>query len=157
MFKEQGLENSNLLLEVLNSPLAQVVGTGLPFVGMAAKLLILSKKLNSSQRPLSAFSLVSQAAYLESFKEFFEQNDSLLNHIGQTPVSDKVKQLLKKLADLEFNDKAAKDAVICFRDSTILAEKFNQMLSQRLQQAGLNADEAQEILTKKVRLILTAI
>ncbi|MCC3432541.1 MAG: hypothetical protein JGK08_21800, partial [Microcoleus sp. PH2017_04_SCI_O_A] len=30
MFKEQGLDNSNLLLEVLNSPLAQVVGTGLP-------------------------------------------------------------------------------------------------------------------------------
>ena len=50
MFKEQGLGNSNLLLEVLNSPLAQVVAAGLPFVGMAAKLLaFFSKELNSSR------------------------------------------------------------------------------------------------------------
>ena len=56
--------------------------------------------------------------------------------------------MLKKLADLEISDKAAKDSVICFRDS-MLATEFNLVLSQRLQQAGLNADEAQ-ILTKRV-------
>ncbi|MEG3898934.1 MULTISPECIES: pentapeptide repeat-containing protein [unclassified Microcoleus] len=149
MFKEQGLDNSNLLLEVLNSPLAQVVGTGLPFVGMAAKLLVFFMEKTQQQPTLAeCIFLVSQAAYLESFKEFLEQDDSLLNRIGQTPVSDKVKQLLKKLADLEFNDKAAKDTVICFRDS-MLATEFNLVLSERLQQAGLNADEAQ-ILTKRV-------
>ncbi|MEP6488011.1 pentapeptide repeat-containing protein [Microcoleus vaginatus GB2-A3] len=150
MFKEQGLDNnSNLLLEVLNSPLAQVVGTGLPFVGIAAKLLAFFIEKTQQQPTLAeCIFLVSQAAYLESFKEFFEQDDSLLNRIGQTPVSDKVKQLLKKLADLEFNDKAAKDTVICFRDS-ILATEFNLVLSERLQQAGLNADEA-HILTKRV-------
>ncbi|MEG4231623.1 pentapeptide repeat-containing protein [Microcoleus sp. Pol11C3] len=149
MFKEQGLENSNLLLEVLNSPLAQVVGTGLPFVGMAAKLLAFFIEKTQQQPTLAeCIFLVSQAAYLESFKDFIGQDASLLNRIGQTPVSDKVKQLLKKLADLEFSDKAAKDTVICFRDS-ILAEEFNLVLSQRLLQAGLNADEAQ-ILTKRV-------
>jgi uncharacterized protein YjbI with pentapeptide repeats len=46
------------------------------------------------------------------------------------------------------SDKAAKETVICFRDS-ILAEKFNLVLSERLEQAGLTADEAQ-ILTKRV-------
>ena len=149
MFKEQGLDNSNLLLEVLNSPLAQVVGTGLPFVGMAAKLLAFFIE-KTQQQPTFAecIFLVSQEAYLESFKEFIGQDESLLNRIGQTPVSDKVKQLLKKLADLELSDKAADETVICFRDSR-LAEEFNLVLSERLQQAGLNADEAQ-ILTKRV-------
>jgi len=150
MFKEQGLDNnSNLLLEVLNSPLAQVVGTGLPLVGIAAKLLALFIEKTQQQPTLAeCIFFVSQEAYLESFKHFIGQDESLLNRIGQTPVSDKVKQLLKKLAELEFSDKAAKETVICFRDST-LATEFNLVLSERLQQAGLNADEAQ-ILTKRV-------
>ncbi|MEG4587852.1 pentapeptide repeat-containing protein [Microcoleus sp. MOSTC5] len=150
MFKEQGLDNnSNLLLEVLNSPLAQVVGTGLPLVGIAAKLLALFIEKTQQQPTLAeCIFFVSQEAYLESFKDFIGQDASLLNHIGQTPVSDKVKQLLKKLAELQFSDKAAKETVICFRDS-ILAKEFNLVLSERLQQAGLNADEAQ-ILTKRV-------
>jgi hypothetical protein len=149
MFKEQGLDNSNLLLEVLNSPLAQVVGTGLPFVGIAAKMLAFFIEKTQQQPTLAeCIFLVSQAAYLESFKEFIGQDESLLNRIGQTPVSDKVKQLLKNLADLEISDKAATKTVICFRDS-ILATEFNLVLSERLQQAGLNADEAQ-ILTKRV-------
>ncbi|MCZ0903216.1 hypothetical protein ON021_25295, partial [Microcoleus sp. HI-ES] len=148
MFKEQGLDNSNLLLEVLNSPLAQVVGTGLPFLGMAAKLLTFVMEKTQQQPLAECIFLVSQAAYLESFKDVLGQDASLLNRIGQTPVSDKVKQLLKKFADLEISDKAAKETVICFRDS-MLATEFNLVLSERLQQAGLNADEAQ-ILTKRV-------
>ncbi|MEG4419560.1 pentapeptide repeat-containing protein [Microcoleus sp. LAD1_D5] len=149
MFKEQGLDNSNLLLEVLNSPLAQVVGTGLPFVGIAAKMLaFFIEKAHQQPTLAECIFLVSQAAYLESFKDFLEEDASLLNRIGQTPVSDKVKQLLKKLADWELSDKAAKETVTCFRDS-MLATEFNLVLSERLQQAGLNADEAQ-ILTKRV-------
>jgi hypothetical protein len=74
MFKEQGLDNSNLLLEVLNSPLAQVVGTGLPFVGMAAKLLAFFIEKTQQQPTLAeCIFLVSQAAYLESFKSFLDK------------------------------------------------------------------------------------
>jgi hypothetical protein len=149
MFKEQGLDNSNLLLEVLNSPLAQVVGTGLPFVGIAAKLLAFFIEKTQQQPTLAeCIFLVSQEAYLESFKEFLGQDESLLNRIGQTPVSEGVKQLLKNLADLELSDEAAQKTVICFRDS-ILATEFNLVLSERLQQAGLNAGEA-KILTERV-------
>jgi uncharacterized protein YjbI with pentapeptide repeats len=149
MFKEQGLDNSNLLLEVLNSPLAQVVGTGFPFIGIAAKLFAVFMEKTQQQPTLAeCIFLVSQAAYLESFKEIIGQDTSLLNRIGQTPVSDKVKQLLEKLADLEFSDKAAKETAICFRDS-ILAKEFNQVLSERLEQAGLEVSQA-KILTKRV-------
>jgi len=149
MFKEQGLDNSNLLLEVLNSPLAQVVGTGLPFVGMAAKLLAFFIEKTQQQPTLAeCIFLVSQAAYLESFKELMKQDDNLLNRIGAAPVSDRVKQLLKRLADLDFNDKAAKDTVLCFRDS-LLAKEFNRVLSERLQEAGLEASKA-KTLTERV-------
>ena len=149
MFKEQGLDNSNLLLEVLNSPLAQVVGAGLPFVGMAAKLLAFFIEKTQQQPTLAeCIFLVSQAAYLESFKELMKQDDNLLNRIGAAPVSDRVKQLLKRLADLDFNDKAAKDTVLCFRDS-LLAKEFNRVLSERLQEAGLEASKA-KTLTERV-------
>jgi len=149
MFKEQGLDNSNLLLEALNSPLAQVAGTALPFVGIAAKLLAFFIEKTQQQPTLAeCIFLVSQEGYMKSFEQFLGQDESLLNRIGQTPVSDGVKQLLKNLADLEISDKAAKETVMCFRDS-ILAEEFNQVLSQRLQQAGLTAAEA-HILTKRV-------
>jgi uncharacterized protein YjbI with pentapeptide repeats len=148
MLKEQGLD-SNFLLEVLNSPLAQVVGTGLPFVGIAAKMLAFFIEKTQQQPTLAeCIFLVSQAAYLESFKDFIGQDASLLNRIGQTPVSDKVKQLLKKLADLEFSDKSAKETVMCFRES-ILAKEFNLVLSERLEQAGLEDSQA-KILTKRV-------
>ncbi|MEG3954163.1 pentapeptide repeat-containing protein [Microcoleus sp. herbarium2] len=149
MFKEQGLDNSNLLLEALNSPLAQVAGTALPFVGIAAKLLAFFIEKTQQQPTLAeCIFLVSQEAYMKSFEQFLGQDESLLNRIGQTPVSDGVKQLLEKLADLEISDEAANGTVICFRDS-ILAKEFNLVLSERLQQAGLNADEA-HILTKRV-------
>ncbi|TAG67800.1 MAG: hypothetical protein EAZ25_06050 [Oscillatoriales cyanobacterium] len=116
---------------------------------MAAKLLAFFIEKTEQQPTLAeCIFLVSQAAYLESFKDFIGQDASLLNRIGQTPVSDKVKQLLKKLADLEFSDKAARETVNCFRDS-ILAKEFNIVLSERLEQAGLEGSQA-KILTKRV-------
>ncbi len=115
MFKEQGLHNSNLLLEVLNYPLAQVVGTGLPFVGMAAKMLAFFIEKTQQQPTLAeCIFLVSQAAYLESFKNFIEQDASLLDRIGQTPVSHGVKQLIEKLADLSLAIKKPKKLLFAF-------------------------------------------
>ncbi|WP_293341020.1 pentapeptide repeat-containing protein [Microcoleus sp. CAWBG58] len=149
MFKEQGLDNSNLLLEVLNSPLAQVVGTGLPFVGIAAKLLAVFIEKTQEQPTLAeCIFLVSQAAYLESFNNFIKENSFLLSRIGQTPASERVKQLIKKIENFDLSDSESKKTVLCFRDS-LLAKEFNQVLSERLQEAGLAANEA-KILTERV-------
>ncbi|WP_293122640.1 pentapeptide repeat-containing protein [Microcoleus sp. bin38.metabat.b11b12b14.051] len=149
MFKEQGLDNSNLLLEVLNSPLAQVVGTGLPFVGIAAKLLAVYIEKTQQQPTLAeCIFLASQAAYLESFNNLLNENNILLNRIGQTPASEQIKQLIKKIEDFELSDSEAKKTVLCFRDS-LLAKEFNQVLLERLQEAGLETDEA-KILTERV-------
>ena len=149
MFKEQGLDNSNLLLEVLNSPLAQVVGTGLPFVGIAAKILAVFIEKTQQQPTLAeCIFIVSQAAYLESFNNVLNTNNILLNRIGKTSASEQVKQLIKKIEDFELSDSEAKKTMLCFRDS-LLAKEFNQVLSERLKEAGLEADEA-KILTARV-------
>ncbi len=136
------------LLDVLNSPLGEIVGAGLPFVSMAAKLL--GFYLEKTQKPPTleqCVALVSQAAYLESLKGFLKDED-LLSRIGQTPVSASVKQKIKQLSELELDEDDARKAVVCFHDCK-LAEAFGQVLFARLQDAGLEPAEA-EILTARV-------
>jgi dephospho-CoA kinase len=139
------------LLDVLNSPLIQVVGSGLPFVSIATGLLTFYLD-KSKQEPTLALcvALVSQGAYLESLKAILAlpENQALLERIGKTPVSEPVEKQIKKLGELELDDAEAQKAVVCFHESK-LAEEFNKVLVTRLQQAGLEAAEA-EILTQRV-------
>ncbi|MGK7902994.1 MAG: NACHT domain-containing NTPase, partial [Hormoscilla sp.] len=141
--------NISTLLDVLNSPLGEIVGAGLPFVSIAAKLLAFY--LEKTQKPPTleqGVALVSQAAYLESLQEFLKKDSDLLSRIGQTPVSAPVQQQIKQLSELELDEDDAKRAVVCFHDCK-LAEVFGQVLLARLQDAGLDEEEAQ-ILTARV-------
>jgi len=136
------------LLDVLNSPLGEIVGAGLPFVSMAAKLL--GFYLEKTQKPPTleqCVALVSQAAYLESLKRFLKDED-LLSRICQTPVSAPVQQQIKQLSELEIDEEDARKAVVCFHDCK-LAEAFGQVLLARLQDAELDEEEA-KILTARV-------
>ena len=139
------------LLDVLNSPLVQVAGAGLPFVSIATGLLTFYLE-KSKQEPTLALcaALVSQGAYLESLKAILTlpENQTLLEQIGKTPVSEPVEKQIKKLGELELDDAQAKKAIVCFHESK-LAEEFNKVLVARLQDAGLDAAEAQ-ILTQRV-------
>ncbi len=141
------------LLDVLNSPLVQVAGAGLPFVSIATGLLKFYLD-QSKQEPTLALcvALVSQAAYLESLQAILAlpENQALLERIGKTPVSDSVEKQIEKLGDLELNDFEAKKAVVCFHESK-LAEAFNEVLSARLQQAGLDVAEAQTLTQRVAR------
>jgi hypothetical protein len=139
------------LLDVLNSPLAQIAGAGLPFLPVGAALLKFYADKTKKQPTLAqCVALVSQAAYLESLQLMLQQpeNKTVLARIGETPVSDKVEQLLKKLGELELDDADAKTAAVCFHESK-LAEAFDEVLSARLQHAGLNEAEA-KTLTERV-------
>jgi len=115
---------------------------------MAAKLL--GFYLEKTQKPPTleqCVALVSQAAYLESLKVFLKDED-LLSRICQTQVSAPVQQQIKQLSELEIDEEDARKAVVCFHDCK-LAEAFGQVLLARLQDAGLDEEEA-KILTARV-------
>ncbi len=139
------------LLDVLNSPLSQIVGAGVPFLPLGVVLLkVYLDKTKQEPTREQCVALVSQAAYLESLQKILArpENKTLLEQIGQTPVSQEVEQQIEKLGEFEIDDEEAKKAVVCFRESK-LAEAFGKVLSARLQQAGLDEPEA-KILTERV-------
>lgn len=154
--KEQGPKDANLapyvqqissLLDVFNSPIAQVVGSALPFVNIATSLLKLYTDLTKEEPTLEkSVALVSQAAYLESFKAILglPENQELLQRIGDTPSSSEVEQQIRKLADLELDEGEAKRAVTSFHTSK-LAQAFGGVLAARLHQAGLTDAEAKRL------------
>ncbi|WP_449417929.1 pentapeptide repeat-containing protein [Phormidium nigroviride] len=146
------LTDSSTLLGVLNSPLAQIFKESLPFVNIAAKLLAYYLEKTKEEPTLAeCIVIVSQAAYLQSFNDFLKQSADLLQSIGETPVSEEVKQQIEGLKELENTDEIiqeAKKTAVCFHDSK-LAEKLNDVLLARLQQAGLAKNEA-DILTQRV-------
>lgn len=156
VLKEQGPKDANLapyvqqissLLDVLNSPLAQVVGSALPFVNIATSLLKLYTDLTKEEPTLEkSVALISQAAYLESFKAILglPENQELLQQIGNTPASGEVEQQICNLADLELDEREAKQAVTSFHTSK-LAQAFGSVLTARLHQAGLTDAEAKRL------------
>lgn len=136
------------LLDVLNSPLAEIVEKSLPFVSIATGLL--KFYLQKSQKNLTlanCVALVSQAAYLESFKKIL-QDGTLLQQIGGVPVSENITQQTQQLAELELSDDDARRAVTCFPKS-MLANTYSQVLHARLTQAGL-LEETTRILIEQV-------
>ncbi|MBW4593022.1 MAG: pentapeptide repeat-containing protein [Brasilonema angustatum HA4187-MV1] len=138
------VEQSSSLLEVLCSPTAQVVGAGLPFVPIAIAILRLYRHITRKEPTLEeCVTLLSQAAYLESFKEIISlpQNKSILADWNSKAETEAVRKQLKKLGDFELDAKATRRAIVSFPDSQ-LAQEYNQVLSARLQQIGARENEA---------------
>ena len=102
------------------------------------------KELNLEQ----CVALVSQAAYLESFQALLKEQPELIEKLNQSPASDAVARQIKKLGEQELDEREAKKAIVYFHESK-LAASFNEVLQQRLQEAGLEAAKA-EILTEQV-------
>ncbi len=143
--------NISTLLDVLNSPFTQIVGSSLPFIGIATGLLKFYLEKSKQDLTLAVCAaIVTQAAYLESLKSILAlpENQGLVLQIGEKPVSDAVKKQIEQLGELELDDAEAKKAIICFHESK-LATAFNEVLSARFQQAGLDISAA-EILTQRV-------
>jgi Pentapeptide repeats (8 copies)/NACHT domain len=133
------------LLDVLNSPLVQVVGSTLPFVSIATNLLQIYTD-STQEKPTLAKSvaLISQGAYLESLKAMLglPENQGLIKRIGNVPTPVIVEQKIKKLGEtLQLDDTAAKQAIACFHNSQ-LAQEFNAVLIAKLTTAGLGEAEA---------------
>ena len=145
--------NISSLLDVLNSPLAQVAGAALPFIPIATGILtfIIEK---TEKEPTLAISvgLVGQVAYLESLQQFLRDNPVLKEKLEETSASPEIAKQIKKLGEklehngqeIEFDDRKAKEALICFHDSP-LAKVFNSILTKRFEESGLEKQEAETV------------
>jgi uncharacterized protein YjbI with pentapeptide repeats len=137
------------LLDVLNSPLGEVVEKSIPFVSIVTGLLkFYLEKTKVSPTRENCIALVAQAAYLESFKFFLEADQSLLQRINSTSGSDAFTQKLKSLAGIDVDREMATEAATQFPFSK-LAQSFGEVLQARLKEAGLSKKEAQR-LTERV-------
>lgn len=142
------VEQFSSLLDVLNAPLGQVAGAVIPFAPIAITILKLIADATKKEPSLEqCTALVSQAAYLESFKAILKENPLPAN-ITQSPVSEPVAREIKRLGEQELDEREARKAILYFQESK-LAEAFNGVLQQRLQQAGLAQAEA-KMLTERV-------
>ncbi|MBD2498682.1 pentapeptide repeat-containing protein [Nostoc sp. FACHB-280] len=140
------LQHSSSLLDVLCSPLAQVIGAGLPFVPMGIALLKLYRPNSQEQTTLEdCVFIVSQIAYLESVKEILS-SDINVNWDAHFQSDAAVRQQIQKLNDIELDYEAASKTINCFRQSE-LAQVFNQVLLARLISANISDAE---ILTERV-------
>ncbi|NJP10744.1 MAG: NACHT domain-containing protein, partial [Leptolyngbyaceae cyanobacterium RU_5_1] len=106
--------------------------------------------LKRTRRFEQCVALVSQVAYLESLQTLLNQASDILQRIADQPVSDAIAQQIKKLGDLELDDREARKAILYFHESK-LATAFNEVLSARLQQAGLTASDAQNLCDRVAR------
>lgn len=143
------VEEISSLLDVLNAPLAQITQSAIPFAPIAITLLKLFYELTKKEPSMEKIvALVSQVAYLESLQAILKEDRVLLDQIGQSPVSETVSQQIKKLGEQDLDDREARIVILYFHESK-LAQAFNKVLEQRLQQAGLAETEA-KTLTERV-------
>ena len=139
------------LLDVLNAPFAQIVKDAIPFAPLAITILKLVCDYTQKEPSLEqCVALVSQVAYLESLQVILKETPGLLDRLGEAPVSDVIAQQIKRLGDLEIDDREARKVILYFHESK-LAAAFNEVLQARLQQAGLESVEAQTLTERVAR------
>jgi hypothetical protein len=138
------------LLDVLNSPLGQVIGASIPFIGIATGLLTFL--IEKSKKELSiedSIFIVAQGAYLESFKDFFKQHPEIQNKLQDTTVSKELSKQIQAFGEnFPLDQKEAENTLVCFAESK-LAIAANKLLKARLEESGFTETEAQ-IITQRI-------
>ncbi|WP_334864445.1 pentapeptide repeat-containing protein [Nostoc sp.] len=144
------LEQISSLLDVFNSPLGQITKEVIPFAPIAITILKFIVDATHKEPSLeNCVLLVSQAAYIDSFQDILKHDSELLKKINQNlPASHALALQIQKLGEQEFDQREVKKAILYFHESQ-LAESFNQILQQRLQEAGLTEADA-KTLTERV-------
>jgi uncharacterized protein YjbI with pentapeptide repeats len=144
------------LLDVLNSPLGQVIGASIPFIGIATGLLTFL--IEKSKKELSiedSIFIVAQGAYLESFKDFFKQHPEIQNKLQDTTVSKELSKQIQSFGenfafslDQKEKEKEVENTLVCFAESK-LAISANGLLKARLEESGFTKKEA-GIITQRI-------
>ncbi|NEO58260.1 MAG: low-complexity protein [Okeania sp. SIO3B5] len=144
------IENIDSVLDVLNSPLGKVAGAGLPFLPIATGIItFIIDKTRQEPTLEDEVQLVAQVAYLESLRRFLIDHPEISEKLTETEASEVVQKQIKKLdEEIYFNDRDAKDTLICFYDSP-LRKKFDKILVKRLKESGLAQNQA-KIVTERI-------
>jgi hypothetical protein len=133
------------LLDALNAPLGKLVGSTLPFGSLGAGLLTFYLDTTQQEPTLAqAVALVSQATYLESFREFVKKSPRVEQWLATkagTPQDKTITLSVKALGLFELTDEDARLATLYFHQSA-LAQAFNRALSARLEQLGATPEIA---------------
>ncbi|MGK7957294.1 MAG: hypothetical protein AB4063_18895, partial [Crocosphaera sp.] len=111
------LKETASLLDVLNSPLGEVVKSAVPFLGIATS--ILSFLAEQSKEELSiegSIFLVVQGAYLQSFKDFFDGHPEYKSKLRNEKISEKLEKKIKEFGEKFSLDKnSAEKTLVAFR------------------------------------------
>lgn len=148
------VQNSSSLLDVLCSPVAQVIGASLPFVPLAIALLKFSRDISRQEPTLEeCVAIISQAAYLESWKEIISAPENqgfldILNNNSPNIDTSSLLESLEKINRIELDIKTVQTTIVRFAESE-LAQVYNQVLFVSLQQGGIGASAA-KIITERV-------
>ena len=133
------------LLDVLNSPIAAVVKDAIPFAPIAVTMMQLICAATKQEPTLEqCVALMSQTAYLESFRELVKGDAALVARMDGRSVSDEVKAKIKKVGDLSLDRGEANRAITDFAQ-TDLAKGFGVALVARLVNGGIEQGEAETL------------
>lgn len=133
------------LLDVLNSPIAAVVKDAIPFAPIAVTMMQLICEATHQEPTLEqCVALMSQAAYLESFRALVKGDAALVARMDGGTISDAVKAKIKKVGDLSLDRSEASRAITDFAQ-TDLAKGFGHALVARLVDGGLGQGEAETL------------
>ena len=145
--KKELATNIPILLEALNSPIGQVVNSAVSFLSIATGLINNFVEENQKEPSIAEIiGIVTQAAYLESIKTILP-SESIFTQDNRH-ASDVVKKQIRKLEDIEIDDKEVRLALVSFPESK-LAQAFNEVLDARLQETGIPQSQIQ-IAVKRV-------
>ncbi|GFZ95890.1 pentapeptide repeat-containing protein [Okeania sp. KiyG1] len=144
------IDNINSVLDVLNSPLKKVVEVGLPFLSIATGIISYIVEQTRQEPTLEdSVELIAQVAYLESIRQFFIEHPEIQDRLTETEASEAVQKQINKLdEEINFNDRDAKDTLICFYDSP-LRKKIDEILFASLKESGLDKNTA-KIVTERI-------
>ncbi len=133
------------LLDALNAPLGKLVRDAPSFASMGTDLLTFYRQATQKDPTLAqTIALVSQAAYLESFREFVKRHPKVEQWLlvkDSTPQAKTITLEMKALGLFELTDDEARLSALSFSQSA-LAKAFNSALHARLEQLGATPEIA---------------
>ena len=135
------------LIDVLDSPIASVVGGVLPFGSIGLGILkICLQRMEKDPTLSDCVMVVGQAAYLESFQEILSklEEGELKQVIAPLKLKDLMKaqsERLKSLKESKPDNATAQQTLNCFHDSE-LARALGQALGKALEEQALQAQRS---------------